>query len=275
MLTLSAKSEVALRELALKYKDYLEANPKISIADICFNTNTERSHFNHRLATVVESSEQLWQDLKAFETGDNVPEIETDRQRLKIAFLFTGQGSQYVGMGQQLYQTQPTFRREFARCEEILHPYLEKPLFEIIESEIINQTAYTQPALFAIEYALASLWMSWGIKPDAMMGHSLGEYVAATIAGVFSLEDALKLIVARARLMGSLPQNGSMVAVFAELKQIETAIEPYIKDMAIAAINGTENIVISGEKTAVQKAIASLEAKGVKTKTFPLLTVKG
>ncbi|MDJ0726378.1 MAG: beta-ketoacyl synthase N-terminal-like domain-containing protein, partial [Prochloraceae cyanobacterium] len=127
LLTLSAKSEVALRELALKYEDYLEANPKISIADICFNANTGRSHFKHRLATVIESSEQLLQDLKAFETGENVPEIVTGSNRPKIAFLFTGQGSQYVNMGQQLYQTQPTFRREFDRCHEILLPYLEKP----------------------------------------------------------------------------------------------------------------------------------------------------
>ncbi|VEP15655.1 Beta-ketoacyl synthase [Hyella patelloides LEGE 07179] len=264
--TLSAKSEPALLDLVHKYQPFLEAQKDIGIADICFNANTGRSHFPHRLATVIESSEQLLQDLKVFETGENIPELITDRKQPKIAFLFTGQGSQYVGMGQQLYQTQPTFRKEFDRCDQILFPYLEKPLLEIIESDIINQTAYTQPAIFALEYALASLWISWGIKPNAAMGHSLGEYVAATIAGVFSLEDALKLIVDRARLIQSLPQNGSMVAVFTDKKQVEKAIEPYIKDIEIAAFNGAKNIVISGEKIAVIRVKESLQARGVKTK---------
>ena len=269
LLTLSAKSEPALLALIQKYQEFLEAKTDIDIADICFNANTGRSHFQYRLTAVVESSEQLSQHLTAIGAGKNIPEVVA-RQQSKIAFLFTGQGSQYVGMGQQLYQTQPTFRKAIDRCNKILLPYLEKPLLEIFQSDLIHQTAYTQPAIFAIEYALYQLWLNWGIKPDVVMGHSLGEYVAATVAGVFSLEDALQLIAKRARLIQDLPQNGLMVAVFAYKIEVEAAIKPFSEDITIAAFNGAENIVISGLATAVKQAIASLEARGIKTKSLPV-----
>ena len=178
-------------------------------------------------------------------------------------------------MGRQLYQTQPVFRRSLEQCDEILQSYLaEKSLLEVIYPEnpqelnnfFLDQTAYTQPALFAIEYALAQLWQSWGIKPDVVMGHSVGEYVAATVAGVFSLEDGLKLIAHRGRLMQKLPADGEMVAVMASEDKVNQLISPYKEKVALAAINGPESVVISGEAEAIKTIVNNLELQTIKSK---------
>jgi malonyl CoA-acyl carrier protein transacylase len=275
LLTLSTKNEKALGELAQRYVDFLATHPEASLADVCFTANTGRSHFDHRLAVVAGSNEQLRERLEAFATGKETAGLVsgqvTSKKRPKIAFLFTGQGSQYVGMGRQLYKTQPIFREALDRCDKILRSYLEQPLLEVLYPESgtsspLDETAYTQPALFALEYALFQLWKSWGIEPAIVMGHSVGEYTAACIAGVFSLEDGLKLIAERARLMQALPQDGEMVAVFASEAQVAAAIEPYAQDVSIAAINGPQSIVISGKREAVQDAIAALKAEGIKAK---------
>ncbi|RCJ39570.1 hypothetical protein A6770_38810, partial [Nostoc minutum NIES-26] len=260
LLTLSAKSEKALEELTLSYQQYLANHLEINLADICFTANVGRSHFDHRLALVAESSLQLREHLAALASGSTTNEVlmgTSSSHSPEIAFLFTGQGSQYVGMGQQLYYTQPTFRAAFDRCDQILQPYLETPLLKALypqqteekteNSPLLDQTAYTQPALFALEYALYQLWTSWGITPKTVMGHSVGEYVAACVAGVFSLEDGIKLIAARGRLMQALPKDGEMVAVFANENKVRAAIQPYSKDVAIAAINAPNNLVISGK----------------------------
>ncbi len=275
ILALSAKTAPALVELAQQYEDFLANHPEVSLFDVCFTANTGRSHYDHRLAVVTESSVQLCQQLSAFAAG-KAPngfssEQVTKRKPPKIAFLFTGQGSQYVGMGRQLYETQPTFRQTLDQCAEILRPYLKQPLLELLypeegKSSLLDETAYTQPALFALEYSLFRLWESWGIKPDAVMGHSVGEYAAACVAGIFSLSDGLKLIAIRARLMQALPQDGEMVAVFASVARVASAIQPYPQKVAIATINGPKNIVISGERQAVEAVISSLHAEGIATK---------
>ncbi|WP_292877327.1 non-ribosomal peptide synthetase/type I polyketide synthase [Nostoc sp. NMS1] len=275
LLTLSAKSKPALRELVQRYQTFLERNSAASLADICFTANTGRSHFDHRLAIAAESTIQLRETLDAFASGKQTSKLVSNqldsKQRPKIAFLFTGQGSQYIEMGRQLYDTQPTFRQTLDYCDEILRPYLEKPLLSVLyptsqESSLLDQTAYTQPALFALEYALFQLWKSWGIVPDVVVGHSLGEYVAACVAGVFSLEDGLKLIAERARLIQTLPQNGEMVAVFADEGRIAAIIQPYSQEVVIAAINAPKNIVISGVRQSVEKIIAALETEGIETR---------
>ena len=267
LLTLSAKSPKALEDLVESYQKYLSSLiSSVQLENICYTSSVGRSHYKHRLAITAQSIDELQQKL----AGANGYSPKNDRN--KIAFLFTGQGSQYVGMGQKLYETEPVFKENCDRCFQILQTHLDIPLSEIIYLETyhgtslrkINQTKYTQPALFTIEYALAQLWMSWGIQPSAVMGHSIGEYVAATIAGVFSLEDALKLVAARARLMQQLPQNGSMVSILRDLESVNRLIEPLQDKLSIAAINGDKSIVISGEDEAISSIVEELESDGIK-----------
>ncbi|NER22532.1 MAG: SDR family NAD(P)-dependent oxidoreductase [Symploca sp. SIO1B1] len=288
LLTLSAKTPKALEDLVTLYHNYLQTDQELAIelssanaiADVCYTANTGRADFNHRLAVIASESKEFAQKLLSQKTGEEVVGLfsgkfdSASQSPPKIAFLFTGQGSQYVNMGRQLYETQPTFRQALEQCDQILQPYLEYSLLELLypqdtptsSSSLLDQTAYTQPVLFAIEYALCKLWTSWGIKPNALMGHSVGEYVAATVAGVFSLEDGLKLIATRGRLMQQLPSGGEMVSVMASESKIRELITPYTEKVAIAAVNGPESVVISGEAEAVAIIVNKLVSDGVKTK---------
>ena len=279
LLTLSAKCKKALRELAQRYHEFLGNNSTAALADICFTANTGRTHFNHRLAIIASDQQELAAKLAKISAGEEPlgvfsGKLPSNNKSPLIACLFTGQGSQYIDMGRQLYETQPLFRETLEQCDRLLQPYIEKSILEIIYPEdsqqlnnsLINQTAYTQPALFAIEYALFQLWQSWGIQPDVVMGHSVGEYVAATVAGVFSLEDGLKLIAHRGRLMQQLPSGGEMVAVMASEEKVNQLIAPYRKKVALAAINGPKSAVISGATAAIGTVRDSLESQGIKTK---------
>ena len=276
ILTLSAKTPTALADLVDSYHHYLETNLDLDLGDVCYTANTGRVHFNHRLAVVAEKQTELTKKLRQFKLEDKVEGICSGKLLInatapKVAFLFTGQGSQYVNMGKELYEQAPVFRAALDECEEILEELGVNSILEIIypeggETSPLDQTAYTQPAIFAIEYALAKLWESWGIKPDVVMGHSVGEYIAATVAGIFSLEDGLKLIAARGRLMQQLPAGGEMVAVMASEAKVKKLLRPYAEKVAIAAINGPKSVVISGEATAVREIVSSLESEKIKTK---------
>lgn len=289
LLTLSAKTAEALKELAGRYVNHISACPDSELKDICFSANTGRSHFPGRLTVMEESLNGVKEKLAGIVEGrgpDGVFQGQVKGTRKpKIAFLFTGQGSQYKGMGRLLYETQPTFRRAIDNCHEILNSYVDINLLEILypglqsggkhglervkdsdevsQSEnSLNETGHTQPALFALEYALAELWKSWGIMPSAVMGHSVGEYVAACVAGVFSLEDGLRLIAERGRLMQALPDGGEMVAVLAGEERVVTAIQPYKNEISIAAVNGPKNVVISGKRSAIRALCQSLKSEG-------------
>ncbi len=261
VMALSARTGKALNDLALRYAAHLAAHPDLPIEDVCFTANTGRAHFAHRLAITAKTTAEL---RKALEGGARGGLACAEPPRL--AFLFTGQSSQYAGMGRQLYDTQPTFRAALDRCAGLLAPHLDRPLLEVMFADkaagaLLHQTACTQPALFALEYSLCQLWKSWGIEPAAVLGHSVGEYVAACVAGVFSLEDGLRLIAARGRLMQALPQGGAMAAVLAGPEQVGEAIAEWGKRISIAAYNGPRNTVISGEEQAVEAALARF-AKG-------------
>ncbi|WP_414520854.1 type I polyketide synthase [Umezakia ovalisporum] len=289
LLTLSAKTPQALEDLASSYYKHLEIDCQQTLEDICYTANTGRSHFLYRLAVIANSTAELKAKLKQVQNIQQLTEarnrnteipgmfcgkITHNNSQPKIAFLFTGQGSQYVGMGYELYQTQPRFRQALEECASILKCELNIPLLEVLypptktegQSHFLDQTAYTQPALFAVEYALVQLWKSWGIEPDVVMGHSVGEYVAATVAGVFSLADGLKLIATRGRLMQNLPPDGEMVSVVASEDVVKAVIAPYASQVTIAAFNGRESIVISGASQAIGIICNILESQGIKLK---------
>jgi acyl transferase domain-containing protein/acyl carrier protein len=273
LFTISAKTPSALEDLVNRYQNYLNHNLNLDIQDICFSANTGRQNFDHRLSIITASKVELKQKLTEFTTNSDSTGIFTQKvtahQPQKIAFLYTGQGSQYPGMGQELYQTQPTFKAAVDKCAAILSSELEPPLLSVLygqEQELLNQTAYTQPALFTIEYGLTQLWNSWGIQPDVVMGHSVGEYVAAVVAGIVSLEDGLKLLAARARGMQALSDGGGMVAIAATAAVSKKLIAPYSEQVSIAAYNAPESSVISGVKSALEEICQQLEATGIKHK---------
>lgn len=266
VLTLSGHTEEALHELAQRYATYLTEHPEVALADLCYTANTRRSGFAHRLAAVAASTAELGEQLRTFAAAEATTGLGTGQsnphQAPKLAFLCTGGSAQYVGMGRELYATQPLFRRILNDCDAILRPYLEQPLLVVLypptaTASPIDTMAYMQPALFAIEYALARLWESWGIYPDLVLGHSAGEYVAACLAGVFSLEDGLRLIAQRGQLMDS-TATGEMVTLEAGEETVRAAVRPCAADVSIAAVNGPWNTVISGRPEAITAVLARL-----------------
>ena len=278
LLILSARSESALLELAGKYQQLFNESPDLNLVDVCRTGATGRSHFKYRLAILAQNLSEARERLASFRSGQKSAGIWSGRSiksgTLGVVFMFTGQGSQYPGMGSGLFETQPVFRRELEKCAEILNPLLEIPLLEALFADgsrsdhRVDQTQLTQPALFALEYALAAMWRSWGLEPGAVLGHSVGEYVAACIAGVFSLEDGLRLIAERGRLMGSLPAGGAMAAIFTDESRVSRAIDAQGSDVAIACVNGPANVVVSGESVAVDRLLAELKNEGVQFRSL-------
>ncbi|GAA3070878.1 type I polyketide synthase [Streptomyces glomeratus] len=265
LLTLSARTPEALRELADRYARHLKQRPGLSLADVCFTAARGRRSFEHRLAVVAATTEEAAEALAA--GAEPGPAAVPPGGR--TAFVFSGQGSQYAGMGRELYDTQPAFRAALDRCAGLLAGRLPRPLLEVLfpaegEKSPVDSTTYAQPALFAFEFALAELWESWGVRPDVVIGHSLGEYVAACRAGVFSLQDALTLVVERGRLMGELPGGGRMVSVAASEDEVDRLIALHRDKLSIAAVNGARSTVVSGDGTAVAEVVAALGERGVR-----------
>ena len=270
LLVLSARTSEAVKDLAGRYSDLLSSDNAPSLRDIAASAPMARSHFAERIGVIAADAKEAAASLKAFVDGARPPNVIHGRilsgATPELVFLFTGQGAQYAGMGRGLYETDPVFRQALDECDRLARPHMDRRLIDIVlgaDGDVVDQTTYTQPALFALEYALAQTWRSWGVEPTAVMGHSVGEYVAACIAGMLSLEDAMRLIAKRGRLMGALPRGGAMAAVFASEATVRASIAAAGGPLDIAAVNGPTNIVISGSAEILDAAVERMKADGI------------
>ena len=264
VVTLSARTPAALEAATSRLADHLASHPSADIADVAFTLQAGRRAFDHRRVFVCEDAAEALGKLRN-PGGGSVWTNEAKRSDAPVAFLFPGQGSQHVRMGSELYGSERVFRDAIDACAEILLPALGLDLRETMlasasdpASSTIDRTEISQPAIFAMDYALAMLWESWGVRPSALLGHSVGEYVAACVSGVFSLEDALSVVAERARLVAALPA-GAMLAVRREKDKAAALLRPGV---SIAAVNSPTVSVLSGEPGAVAAIEKELEARG-------------
>ncbi|MCP9272306.1 type I polyketide synthase [Mycolicibacterium arenosum] len=268
VLPLSARTPAALVQLADRYRNWLDAHPEAALADVCFTAGAGRAHLEHRAALVVNSRDAAIDLLRALAEDRPAPGLVRgeSHEAPKTAWLFTGQGSQYAGMAEELYRAEPVFAATVDRCAAAVDGALDTPLLDVIfdleNEDTLRQTSYAQPALFAIEMGLARLWQSWGLEPDVVLGHSVGQYAAACVADVFSLEDGARLMAERGRLFGSLPGGGRMVAVFTDAERVESVTDD-LPALSVAAYNGA-NTVLSGPADDLERAVAGLTADGVR-----------
>jgi len=257
----SARTPEVLASLTDNLAQYFAKHPNLNFADAAYTLQTGRSRHKHRRAIVASSAEDAAKALS------DATKQDRHFENPDVVFCFPGQGVQFVGMGRKLYETEPVFRQHLNHCDAILMPLLGESLLSVLYPENaideaqarLNQTLYAQPAIFAFEYALAQLWLSWGIQPAAMVGHSIGEYVAACLSDVFSLEDALQLVSARCHLMQDLPR-GSMLAV---RKDEQTVAGLISGDLDLAAVNGPQLCVVSGPDAAIDAFAAKLDEQKI------------
>ncbi|MCC5602616.1 type I polyketide synthase [Nostoc favosum] len=287
LLILSAKNPTALSAIAANLASHLKQHPEINLADVVYTLQVGRQDFDHRQMLLCQTTAEAIQILN---DGTQILTQVAPKERREIAFLFPGQGSQYLNMGKELYATESVFRQQVDHCCELLQPHLGLDLRNLIYPELntplsspltkggqrevsdrvggvlfselktaISQTSYTQSALFVIEYALAQLWISWGIQPQAMIGNSIGEYVAATYAGVFSLPDALKLVAMRGKLMQQCPP-GAMLSVAMSADTLQPLLSG---SLVIAANNAPQLSVVSGTEVEITQLEQYLNTQNI------------
>ena len=273
LLPLSAHSPETLKALAGAYSDLLSergANAP-SLQNLCYSASIRRSHLEQRLAVVGRSQEELTEQLGAFLRGESRPGMYSAQQkagaRAKLAFVFPGQGSQWWAMGRQLFEQEPVFRESVEQCDQLLEPYASWSLLDELMADEpqsrLSETEIAQPALFALQAALASLWRSWGIVPDAVVGHSVGEVAAAYVAGAQSLKDAIQVIFHRGRLMQRATGLGKMAAVELSAEEAQRALAGYEDRLFVAAHNSPTSTTLSGDAPALEAVLESLQRKGV------------
>ncbi len=278
---ISARSGPALEALSHRLADRLDAD-EVDVADLARTLSRGRAGWEHRAAFVVRHAGALAESLRAVaaggasaSTGASVTLGEANLKRPpRVAFLFTGQGAQRPGMGRELLDAEPVFRDAVERCDALFAPKLGVSIVDLLRAdptdvdaaETLRQTRVTQPALFTLGYGLSVLWRSWGVEPSVVLGHSVGEFVAATVAGVFSLEDAATLVAERARLMGELPEGGGMATVFAEESVVSSRLADEDGRVSVAAVNGPAGTVVSGDSDALEAFLEGLRATGIESR---------
>ncbi|MGW1114967.1 type I polyketide synthase, partial [Streptomyces albidoflavus] len=273
---LSARTPAALREQAERLAGHLAGRPDVPLVDLAHSLATTRGVLEHRAAVLTGDRDGLLRALTALREGTPDASLLTGAPaRGGLAFLFTGQGSQRPAMGRDLYERHPAFAEALDAVLTRFDQELDRPLREVLfaeegtaEAALLDDTAYTQPALFALEVALYRLVESWGVRPDQVAGHSVGEIAAAHVAGVFSLDDACALVAARGRLMAALPAGGAMVAVEASEEEVLPLLEGGEDRISLAAVNGPRAVVIAGDEEPVAAVAARLAEDGRRTRAL-------
>jgi acyl transferase domain-containing protein/acyl carrier protein len=270
LLPLSARSPEALRALASSWGSHLRGLAEGGLADACYTASVRRSHHPHRLAVAFRTRQEALERLEAFVQGQPAPGLAQGSPRSQewqgLAFVFPGQGSQWLGMGQRLLATEPTFRQALERCEQALRPHVDWSLLGQLRGEEpsrLESIDVLQPTLFSLQVALAALWRSWGVEPDAVVGHSMGEVAAAHVAGVLELEDAARIICLRSRLLRQVSGRGAMAVVELSPQQAQRAVVGLEHAVAVAVSNSPRSTVLAGEPAVLREVVARLEAQEV------------
>lgn len=273
LLAFSGKDPKALLAIASKYVKFLSSTEE-SVEDICYTSNVSRTDFEYRMAIIGESKEDFVRKLTHLSNNGQTVQAYPISQK-NITFLFTGQGSQYIGMGRELYETTPVFRTALEQCDRLFRNEIGKSVIESLYAEdaqenLLNEPIYAQPAIFSIEYALSQLWRSYGVHPSLVIGHSIGEYAAACIAGIFTLEDAVKLVAIRAQLMQSVTEKSKMVGILASEEKVQSLIDGYGDTVSIAAVNTPENVTISGSWDSIEEVLKKCKKERIFIEYLPI-----
>jgi myxalamid-type polyketide synthase MxaE and MxaD len=271
LLPLSANSPEALHSLADNFLELLSSDPSVTVKDICSAAGARRSKYDYRLASVGKSREELYANLQAFIHKEPNPDLFIGRKALhrqpKLAFVFSGQGGQWYGMCTELLKQEPVFYKSIERIDHIIRQQFSWSLIDELNTEQsvsrLDEIDVVQPAIFAIQVALTELWQSWGIKPDAVVGHSMGEVASAFVAGILSLEDAIKIVCCRSQLLKQLSGKGSMMLTELSPDQAKEVLNEYNNDIAIAVINSPSSTVLSGNPETLNKIMHSLDRQNL------------
>lgn len=274
LLPLSARSSEALEAMVKRTSEFLseaECNSSISLKDICSTASLRRGHHDHCLTLVADSKAGLLENLKAFLDKETRLGMSSGRlvpgKSSQLAFVFSGMGPQWWAMGRELLESEPVFKETIQRCDTLLCQYTNWSLWEELtaseEQSRINETQIAQPAIFAVQVALNSLWRSWGIEPNVIIGHSVGEVAAAHVAGALSLEDAIQVIFHRSRVQAKAAGKGKMLAVGLSSEEVASYLEGYAEKVSIAAVNSPSSVTLAGDSKALEEIAQSLEKKEI------------
>ena len=285
LLALSACNERALKDLLDAYERYVsDSSTTAALPDICATANAGRAHFTHRVAVLADTHQQLLDSLRAAKENTTKAGVFFKRRAAqhlpRLAFLCSGEGTEYTHMGRQLYETQVVFRDALDQCAALLETELEQSLLSVLypaprTHSALREQTYTQSALFALEYAQARLWQSWGVAPDAVAGYGAGAYVAACLAGALHLDDALKLVAERGRLWQMLLQTSETILVHASENRVNSLLAPYVPHVSITAIYAPDRVLVSCAKSVINEVASLLSASDILTSSLPFRCIPG